>query len=144
MNFTSEQHRRIEAAVAECMGIQPCYTWQQTYGGWGMAMTGEAIWIKKESADCGHADCYPIGYPAPYTTNPAANAALWDWLISHGWYVALKYSNSDSVQVHQAAVFRFKPTVVYSEDERDNRYLSLCMAFLRAMGRDIDALLGEK
>lgn len=78
-----------------------------------------------------------------YSTDPAINAALWDWLILHGWYVALKYLNSDLVQVHQAAVFKFKPNVVYGEDERDNRYLALCLAFLRATGVDIDTALAE-
>lgn len=141
-DLTDEQLRLIDAAVAECMG----YEWV-TADGVRILTSPDALntlksWLPA-SGDEPLAEGDWAAMVPRFATDPVANAQLWDWLISHGWYVALKYLNSELTQVHQAAVFRFKPNVVYSEDERGNRYLALCMAFLLAMGKDVNEILKE-
>lgn len=55
-----------DTLIAEkIMNLIPCDQWERSYGGWGMAMVGEDLWM----SHCGHKNCYNVKRPQKYGEN---------------------------------------------------------------------------
>lgn len=138
-DLTEEQVRRIEAAVAECIG----YQWKTGLPNLTMLVpSGDDRfyrWSITSGKDVRASDW--DNYVPHFATDPAANAGVMDWLQEKGWFIKMNFY--PGLNEYHYEVWTLKTPMQQGSCAFSNRYLSLCLAFLRAMGRNIEEILKE-